>query len=85
MENDFVIHTSNLGKRFGHVTALDGLDLDVRRGEVHGVFGPNGVGKSTLARRFTAVYEQTSTDAERRATIDRRRSSLLVASELASR
>ncbi|MFP3907833.1 MAG: ATP-binding cassette domain-containing protein [Acidimicrobiales bacterium] len=37
-------------KRFGDVVALDGLDLEVGRGEVHGFLGPNGAGKSTTIR-----------------------------------
>ncbi|PFG39694.1 ABC-2 type transport system ATP-binding protein [Georgenia soli] len=37
-------------KRFGHTVALDGLDLDVAEGEVHGLLGPNGAGKSTTIR-----------------------------------
>lgn len=44
------IATSGLVKRFGTVTALDGLDLDVRPGEIHGFLGPNGSGKSTTIR-----------------------------------
>src|SRR5688572_20255311 len=36
-----------LVKRFGAVTAVDGLDLDVRRGECFGMLGPNGAGKTT--------------------------------------
>ena len=37
-------------KTFGKVRALDGLDLDVTPGEVHGFLGPNGAGKSTTIR-----------------------------------
>ncbi|GGL87309.1 ABC transporter ATP-binding protein [Nakamurella endophytica] len=37
-------------KTFGRVRALDGLDLEIRRGEVHGFLGPNGAGKSTTVR-----------------------------------
>ena len=45
-----VIAIEGLVKRFGSFTALDGVDLDVGRGEVHGFLGPNGSGKSTTIR-----------------------------------
>ena len=45
-----VIETRGLQKRFGRVQALDGLDLTVGEGEVHGFLGPNGAGKSTTIR-----------------------------------
>jgi ABC-2 type transport system ATP-binding protein len=44
------IDAEGLTKRFGKVTALDGLDLRVRTGEVHGFLGPNGAGKTTTIR-----------------------------------
>jgi ABC-2 type transport system ATP-binding protein len=44
------IEISGLVKTFGHVRALDGLDLTVSTGEVHGFLGPNGAGKSTTIR-----------------------------------
>src|ERR1700754_786479 len=44
------ISVSGLVKRFGSFTALDGLDLTVNTGEVHGFLGPNGAGKSTTIR-----------------------------------
>ena len=47
---DPVIATAGLEKRFGPVRALDGLDLSVTAGEVHGFLGPNGSGKSTTIR-----------------------------------
>jgi branched-chain amino acid transport system ATP-binding protein len=43
-----LLQVSGLSKRFGGFVALDGIDLDVRRGERLGLFGPNGSGKSTL-------------------------------------
>jgi ABC-2 type transport system ATP-binding protein len=44
------ILTEGLTKRFGSTRALDGLDLEVRTGEVHGFLGPNGAGKTTTLR-----------------------------------
>lgn len=44
------IEIEGLVKRFGSFTALDGLDLQVGQGEVHGFLGPNGAGKSTTIR-----------------------------------
>jgi ABC-2 type transport system ATP-binding protein len=45
-----VITVSGVVKTFGSTRALDGLDLDVKSGEVHGFLGPNGSGKSTTIR-----------------------------------
>ncbi|HEV7194370.1 MAG TPA: ABC transporter ATP-binding protein [Pedococcus sp.] len=45
-----VIEANGLRKNFGSTTALDGLDLTVYEGEVHGFLGPNGAGKSTTIR-----------------------------------
>ena len=47
---DAVLEASGLRKTFGSTVALDGLDLTVHRGEVHGFLGPNGAGKSTTIR-----------------------------------
>jgi ABC-2 type transport system ATP-binding protein len=48
--NTNAISVSALSKSFGETRALDGLDLSVRRGEVHGLLGPNGAGKTTTLR-----------------------------------
>lgn len=48
--SDLVIDARGLRKSFGRFEALRGLDLGVRRGEVHGFLGPNGAGKSTTIR-----------------------------------
>ncbi|MEJ7648987.1 MAG: ABC transporter ATP-binding protein [Nakamurella sp.] len=50
MSTDLVVETRGLQKRFGTTAALDGIDLVVRAGEVHGFLGPNGAGKSTAIR-----------------------------------
>jgi ABC-2 type transport system ATP-binding protein len=46
-DGDVILRTVGLTKRFGSFTAVDSLDLEVRRGEVLGFLGPNGAGKST--------------------------------------
>jgi ABC-2 type transport system ATP-binding protein len=47
MNNDCLAELAGVSKRFGKTVALDGLDLQVRRGELFAVLGPNGAGKST--------------------------------------
>jgi len=59
-----VIRTEGLTKIFGNVRALDGLDLTVRPGEVHGFLGPNGAGKSTTIRVLLGLMKATSGRAE---------------------
>ncbi len=55
MSGDVVLSARGLRKRWGDVVALDGVDLDVRRGEVVTVIGPSGGGKSTLLRCLNAL------------------------------
>ena len=50
-----VISVRGLVKTFGNLRALDGLDLEVRQGEVHGFLGPNGAGKSTTIRSLLGL------------------------------
>ncbi|TLM99289.1 MAG: ABC transporter ATP-binding protein [Actinobacteria bacterium] len=50
---DFAIETRSLTKRFGDFTAVDHVDLRVRRGEIYGFLGPNGSGKTTTIRMLT--------------------------------
>lgn len=53
------ISCSGLTKRFRNLTAVDGLDLDVGRGEVFGFLGPNGAGKSTTLRLMVGLIRPT--------------------------
>src|SRR5437867_6713143 len=52
-----MIRTSGLVKRFGKVTALNGLDLSVPQGTILGLLGPNGAGKTTAVRILTTPLE----------------------------
>ncbi len=54
-----VIETTALTKRFGPTTAVDGLDLEVRQGEVFGFLGPNGAGKTTTIRLLLGLIRPT--------------------------
>ncbi|MCY1282251.1 putative ABC transporter ATP-binding protein YbhF [compost metagenome] len=53
--NETVIRASGLTKRFGQLTAVDGLNLHVNRAEVFGFLGPNGCGKSTTIRMLCGL------------------------------
>jgi lipooligosaccharide transport system ATP-binding protein len=50
-----LIHARGLVKRFGSLTAVDGIDFDVQRGEAFGFLGPNGAGKSSTMRMIGCV------------------------------
>jgi ABC-2 type transport system ATP-binding protein len=52
-----MIRTQGLSKRFGDVTAVDGLSLSVAEGEIFGLVGPDGAGKTTTMRLLTAIME----------------------------
>jgi ABC-2 type transport system ATP-binding protein len=59
-----VLRTEKLTKRFGSLTAVNGVDLEVREGEVFGYLGPNGAGKTTTLRLLCALIAPTSGTAE---------------------
>ncbi len=58
-----MISARGLVKRYGDVTALDGLDLTVPEGTVLGLLGPNGAGKTTAVRVLTTLLEADSGNA----------------------
>jgi branched-chain amino acid transport system ATP-binding protein len=53
---DLVFDVQNITLRFGGVTSLDGVSLQMRRGEILAVIGPNGAGKTSLFNSLTGVY-----------------------------
>ncbi|EJF35679.1 ABC transporter, ATP-binding protein [Actinomyces massiliensis F0489] len=73
--SDLIIKAERLTKSFGRTRALDGFDLSVLRGEVHGFLGPNGAGKTTTIR---SLLGQLRLDAGRAAVfgLDPRRSAV---------
>jgi len=57
---DEALRADDIAKRFGAVTALDGVSLTLRRGEILGILGDNGAGKSTLMKVLTGFHPPTS-------------------------
>lgn len=53
--SDLAIQVSGLGRAFGEMWAVRGLDLEVRRGEIFGLVGPDGAGKTTTMRMLTGI------------------------------
>ncbi|HEX9565462.1 MAG TPA: ABC transporter ATP-binding protein [Gemmatimonadaceae bacterium] len=62
MSGQLALEVRALRKTFGPVTAVDGLDLDVRRGECFGLLGPNGAGKTTTIEICEGLLEADSGD-----------------------
>jgi simple sugar transport system ATP-binding protein len=57
---DLVVHMENIVKRFGTITALDGVDFTVEKQQVMALVGDNGAGKSTLIKILTGVHRPDS-------------------------
>ncbi len=68
MDTEITIRTTNLVKRFhtrqGDVTAVDGVTLQVRRGETYGLIGPDGAGKTTTTRVILGLLRRTAGESQ---------------------
>lgn len=60
MSGDLVIEARGLVKRYGSVTAVNGIDLGIKRGEIFGLLGPNGAGKTTVILMTLGLSDRTS-------------------------
>ena len=58
--DDFVIRTEGLTKHYGKISAVDGLSMEVLRGHVYGLLGPNGSGKTTTMGMLLGLVRPTS-------------------------
>jgi ABC-2 type transport system ATP-binding protein len=58
--NMSIVQTINLTKKFGKITAVENLNINIDKGEVFGLLGPNGAGKTTIIRMLATLLEPTS-------------------------
>ena len=56
---DYAVQTKGIAREFGEVKAVDGIDLNISRGEIYGFLGPNGAGKTTLVRMLITLLLPT--------------------------
>ena len=57
IKKEGIVHIENLVKRYGSLVALDHLNLDVQKGEIFGLLGPNGSGKTTAINCILALLK----------------------------
>ena len=59
-----IVEIKNLTKKFGNVIALDGINLEIKKGEIYGFIGPNGAGKTTTIRVLLGILKATKGEAK---------------------
>jgi len=63
MKNEFAVKTNKLTKKFGDFTAVNKLNLKIKKGEIYGLIGPNGAGKTTTIKMLCNLLAPTSGEA----------------------
>jgi ABC-2 type transport system ATP-binding protein len=58
-DNDPAVQTLNLSRKFGDLTAVDGIDLNIKKGELFALLGPNGAGKTTTINMLCCLLKPT--------------------------
>jgi ABC-2 type transport system ATP-binding protein len=59
-DQNYAIITKEIVKRFGDITAVDGLNIKIKEGEIFGLLGPNGAGKTTIINMLVGLLKPTS-------------------------
>jgi len=57
--NEVLVKTKNIAKEFSGVRVLDDINIEIKKGEIFGIIGENGAGKSTFIKILNGIYEQT--------------------------
>ena len=60
--DEYILELRNITKRFPGVVALNGVQFQLKQGEIHALMGENGAGKSTLIKVITGVHEPEEGD-----------------------
>ena len=58
--DDVLLQLTGVTRTFGGLTAVDGVDLEVRRGQIYSIIGPNGAGKTTVFNLITGIFRPTA-------------------------
>lgn len=62
--NNVILKTTNLNKKYGNVTILNNINMEVKQGDIYGLIGKNGAGKTTLLRIITGLYNRSNGEME---------------------
>ena len=62
--NEYILETKNLVKNFGNFTAIDNVNLKVKKQSIYGLIGDNGAGKSTIMRMISGLSNKSSGNIE---------------------